>query len=137
MSTAPPRRARVGLAILAFAVVYGAIASAGDVRGGAGKPFCAARRGARRGRDRTSDFSIATADAATTCARVAVRRARAGSNSMKRPASDRRAAGYRRTELRDRLGSRRGFVWLKREITTKQRQTSTASACRAWLPLRE
>jgi cell division protein FtsI (penicillin-binding protein 3) len=26
------------------------------------------------------------------------------------------------TELRDRLGSRRGFVWLKREITPKQRQ---------------
>src|SRR4029078_11080331 len=26
------------------------------------------------------------------------------------------------TEVRDRLGSRRGFVWLKREITPKQRQ---------------
>jgi cell division protein FtsI (penicillin-binding protein 3) len=26
------------------------------------------------------------------------------------------------TELRDRLGSKRGFVWLKREITPKQRQ---------------
>src|SRR3954470_23609213 len=26
------------------------------------------------------------------------------------------------TELRDRIGSRKGFVWLKREITPKQRQ---------------
>ncbi len=48
-------RARVGLAILAFAVVYGAIAVRLDhVRGVAGQPSVAARRGARRGRDRAA-----------------------------------------------------------------------------------
>ena len=34
-------------------------------------------------------------------------------------------------EVRERLASKRRFVWLKREITPKQRRRSTGSAFRA------
>ena len=34
-------------------------------------------------------------------------------------------------DLREKLASKKGFVWLKREITPEQQARSTSSACRA------
>src|SRR6478672_1278067 len=119
-------RARVGLAILAFAVVYGAIAVRLTVfavspdshlsrRGVAHDAVATARPDIldRNGNILATDVrapslfaeprKIIDVDEATELLTAVL------------PDVD-------ATELRDRLGSRRGFIWLKREITPKQQK---------------
>ena len=127
MSIAPPRpRARVGLAILAFAVVYAAIAVRLVMF--AVVPESHFVR-ARRGRD-----AVATArpDILDRNGMILATDVRAPSLFAEpRKIIDVDEATELLTavlpdldaiEVRDRLGSQRGFVWLKREITPKQRQ---------------
>jgi cell division protein FtsI (penicillin-binding protein 3) len=119
-------RARVGLAILAFAVVYGVIAVR-LVMFAVVPESHFTRRGVARDAVATARPDILDRNGLTLATDV---RAPSLFAEPRRlidvdEATELLTAVLPEldaSEVRDRLGSRRGFVWLKREITSKQRQ---------------
>ena len=109
---------------------------AGDVRGGAGKPFRAARRGARRGRDRAPRHPRPQRPDSRNRRPHAVAVRRAAPDDRRRRgdrASDRGAAGPRRQR-----GARAARLHAAASSGSSARsppssgRKSTGSACRAW-----
>jgi cell division protein FtsI (penicillin-binding protein 3) len=119
-------RARVGLAILAFALVYAAIAVR-LVMFAVVPESHFARRGVARDAVATARPDILDRNGLTLATDVRAPSLFAEPRRMidVDEATELLTAvlpDLDASELRDRLGSRRGFVWLKREITAKQRQ---------------
>jgi len=119
-------RARVGLAILAFAVVYGIIAVRLVMFAVAPESHFA-RRGTTRDAIATArpDILDRNGNILATDVRAPSLFAEPRKIIDVDEATELLTAvlpDLDATELRDRLGSKRGFVWLKREITPKQRQ---------------